>query len=155
MRPRPPAYGWLATFDPLPSMIAEALKLFGTVEAAATANSPTILSWADEVGGKVGDVYRANSIPWCGLCSWPSSPSGRGKKCPPIPCGRSTGRGSGSLRVSQCWAMCRQSRIRRNHLGRRARVARARCADHQGSTELPRRIIFRSRCWNDGKSRAA
>lgn len=67
MSPLPSAYGWLATLDPLPRMIKEALLLFGTVEAAANANSPTIISWADEVGGKVDDVYKADSIPWCGL----------------------------------------------------------------------------------------
>lgn len=67
MRALPTAYDWLATLDPLPRMIVEALKLFGTVEAAATANSPTILGWADEVDGKVEDVYKADSIPWCGL----------------------------------------------------------------------------------------
>lgn len=63
----PSAYGWLTKLDPLPRMIAEALALFGTVEAAATANSPTIISWADEIGGKVEEVYQADSIPWCGL----------------------------------------------------------------------------------------
>lgn len=63
----PAAYGWLIQLDPPPRMIAEALRLFGTVEALATANSPTIIGWADEVGGKVEDVYKADSIPWCGL----------------------------------------------------------------------------------------
>jgi uncharacterized protein (TIGR02594 family) len=63
----PPAYGWLTTLAPLPRMVAEALKLFGTVEAAGAANSPTIMGWADEVGGKVDEAYRADSIPWCGL----------------------------------------------------------------------------------------
>ncbi len=33
-----------------------------------------------------------------------------------------------------------QGRIRRNHVGRRARIARARRADHQGSTELSPRM---------------
>jgi uncharacterized protein (TIGR02594 family) len=67
MKPLPAAYGWLARLDPLPRMIAEALRLFGTVEAAAKADSPTIIGWAEEVGGKVDDVYQADSIPWCGL----------------------------------------------------------------------------------------
>lgn len=67
MRVLPDAYRWLATLNPLPRMIAEALKLLGTVEAAATANSPTIIGWADEIGGKVEDVYNADSIPWCRL----------------------------------------------------------------------------------------
>jgi uncharacterized protein (TIGR02594 family) len=67
MPPLPPAYGWLTSLATLPRMVTEALKLFGTVEAAGAASSPTILGWADEVGGKVEDVYKADSIPWCGL----------------------------------------------------------------------------------------
>jgi len=50
-----------------PRLLVEALKLFGTIETKGAANSPTIISWADEVGGKVEDVYKADSIPWCGL----------------------------------------------------------------------------------------
>lgn len=67
MKSLPPAYGWLNSLAPLPRMVAEALKLFGTVEAAGAANSPTIIGWAEEVGGKVEDVYKADSIAWCGL----------------------------------------------------------------------------------------
>lgn len=67
MNTLPPAYRWLTTLAPLPRMVSEALKLFGTVEAAGAANSPTIIGWADEVGGKVEDVYKADAIPWCGL----------------------------------------------------------------------------------------
>lgn len=67
MKTLPPAYGWLRSLAPLPRMVDEALKLFGTVEAAGAANSPTIIGWANEVGGKVADVYKADSIPWCGL----------------------------------------------------------------------------------------
>lgn len=67
MKSLPPAYGWLTSLAQLPRMVSEALKLFGTVEAAGAANSPTIMGWADEVGGKVEDVYKADSIPWCGL----------------------------------------------------------------------------------------
>jgi uncharacterized protein (TIGR02594 family) len=48
-------------------MIVEALKLFGTMEKPGAANNPTIVAWAQEVGGEVADVYKADSIPWCGL----------------------------------------------------------------------------------------
>jgi uncharacterized protein (TIGR02594 family) len=48
-------------------MIVEALKLFGTMEKPGAANNPTIVAWAKEVGGEVADVYKADSIPWCGL----------------------------------------------------------------------------------------
>lgn len=50
-----------------PRLLVEAIKLFGVVEAKGTANSPTIIAWANEVGGKVEDVYKQDSIPWCGL----------------------------------------------------------------------------------------
>ena len=66
MQPLPTPYAWLAQ-EPSPKMIVEALKLFGTLESAGTANNPTIIEWAREVGGKVEDVYRADSIAWCGL----------------------------------------------------------------------------------------
>lgn len=50
-----------------PRMIKEALKLYGTLELYGSANSPTILSWANELGKNINDVYKADSIPWCGL----------------------------------------------------------------------------------------
>jgi len=62
----PSRYGWLAR-EPGPKMIVEALKLYGTLEAPGSANNPTIVAWAKEVGGEVADVYKADSIPWCGL----------------------------------------------------------------------------------------
>jgi uncharacterized protein (TIGR02594 family) len=62
----PSRYGWLAR-EPGPKMIVEALKLYGTLEAPGSANNPTIVAWANEVGGEVADVYKADSIPWCGL----------------------------------------------------------------------------------------
>jgi uncharacterized protein (TIGR02594 family) len=48
-------------------MIVEALKLYGTLESPGSANNPTIIAWAKEVGGEVADAYKADSIPWCGL----------------------------------------------------------------------------------------
>jgi uncharacterized protein (TIGR02594 family) len=62
----PSRYGWLAR-EPGPKMIVEALKLLGTLETPGSANNPTIIAWAKEVGGEVADVYKADSIPWCGL----------------------------------------------------------------------------------------
>jgi uncharacterized protein (TIGR02594 family) len=62
----PVRYGWLAR-EPGPKMLIEALKLYGTIEAAGSKNNPTIIAWAAEVGGEVKDVYSADSIPWCGL----------------------------------------------------------------------------------------
>ena len=48
-------------------MIVEALKLFGTLEIKGKKHNATILAWANEVGGKVADVYKADEIAWCGL----------------------------------------------------------------------------------------
>jgi len=62
----PSRYGWL-TREPGPKMIVEALKLYGTLETPGSANNPTIIAWAKEVGGEVADAYKADSIPWCGL----------------------------------------------------------------------------------------
>jgi uncharacterized protein (TIGR02594 family) len=62
----PLRYQWLA-IEREPRMIVEAVKLFGTLEGPGGANNPVILSWATEVGGDVRDVYKADSIPWCGL----------------------------------------------------------------------------------------
>ncbi len=60
----PQAYAWLAK-EPGPLMLLEALKLFGTLEAAGSADNPTILAWAKEVG--VSADYTHDEIPWCGL----------------------------------------------------------------------------------------
>jgi uncharacterized protein (TIGR02594 family) len=62
----PSRYGWLAR-EGGPKMIVEALKLFGTMEKPGSANNPIIVAWAKEVGSEVADVYKADSIPWCGL----------------------------------------------------------------------------------------
>jgi uncharacterized protein (TIGR02594 family) len=62
----PTKYSWL-TKEGAPKMLVEALKLYGTLESAGTANNPTIVKWAEELGEDVEDVYKADSIPWCGL----------------------------------------------------------------------------------------
>lgn len=61
----PAGYRWLTTLGQLPRMIEEALKEFGTVETPGAANNAKIVSWARETG--LGDVYTADSVPWCGL----------------------------------------------------------------------------------------
>jgi uncharacterized protein (TIGR02594 family) len=60
----PAQYAWLAK-EPGPKMILEALKLFGTVEAAGSKDNPKILAWAAEIG--LAKTYSHDSIPWCGL----------------------------------------------------------------------------------------
>ncbi|TAH04682.1 MAG: TIGR02594 family protein [Sphingobacteriales bacterium] len=62
----PSQYQWL-NLEGGPKMIVEALKLFGTLEVPGEGNNSTITQWANEVGGKVADVYKTDSIPWCGL----------------------------------------------------------------------------------------
>jgi uncharacterized protein (TIGR02594 family) len=48
-------------------MLQESLRHHGTLEHRGPANNPSILKWAHEIGGNVEDVYKADSIPWCGL----------------------------------------------------------------------------------------
>ena len=65
MNPLPPAYGWIDDLRPLPRMLQEARKLYGTKEVAGLANNPVILGWAKEVG--LAKSYNDDAIPWCGL----------------------------------------------------------------------------------------
>lgn len=65
MKPLPPAYGWIDDLRPLPRMLEEARKLYGTFEVAGPADNPTILGWAKELG--LANVYNDDAIPWCGL----------------------------------------------------------------------------------------
>lgn len=60
-----PAYGWIDDLQPLPKMVAEARKLFGTVEAQGPADNPVILGWAKDLG--LAKIYNQDEIPWCGL----------------------------------------------------------------------------------------
>lgn len=61
----PAAYSWLNKLTPLPKVVAEAFKEYGTFEVSGTGNSPKIMGWAKEVG--LQNVYTADAIPWCGL----------------------------------------------------------------------------------------
>lgn len=45
--------------------IANSLK--GTKEAPGSVNNPTIINWAKDLGGWIGQYYTKDSIPWCGL----------------------------------------------------------------------------------------
>lgn len=62
----PKQYKWLEA-EPSPKVIVEARKHIGLLEHRDSDNNPDILKWAHELGGKVEDVYTADSIPWCGL----------------------------------------------------------------------------------------
>jgi uncharacterized protein (TIGR02594 family) len=61
----PAVYRWLNELAPLPRMVEEALKLYGTIETPGAGNNPTIIAWAAETG--LQRVYTADSVPWCGL----------------------------------------------------------------------------------------
>jgi uncharacterized protein (TIGR02594 family) len=64
----PSDYQWLNTVGTLPRIVSEALKEYGTIEAAGAANCPKIMAWAEEVGiERIGYRYTADSVPWCGL----------------------------------------------------------------------------------------
>ncbi len=62
----PKQYEWLKN-EVAPKMLIEALKTYGTIEAPGAADNEQIIEWAQEVGGRVVDLYKADSIPWCGL----------------------------------------------------------------------------------------
>lgn len=62
--PLPANYRWLAR-ETAPKMLAEALRLYGTVELPGSADSPVILGWAKECG--LSRVYTHDAVPWCGL----------------------------------------------------------------------------------------
>lgn len=62
----PNKYKWLM-HEPGPRILREALLWYGTLEALGDDNNPTILAWADEIGGWIGDWYNKDSIAWCGL----------------------------------------------------------------------------------------
>ncbi|TRX39231.1 TIGR02594 family protein [Flavobacterium restrictum] len=59
-------YQWLLK-EQGPIMIKKALALYDTKELSGTPNNPVIINWANEVGGDVANVYKADEIPWCGL----------------------------------------------------------------------------------------
>lgn len=63
----PLKYAWLSDVAGLPRIIAEGGKLLDVVEGPGAVDAPVILAWAKEIGGAVADVYKADSIPWCGL----------------------------------------------------------------------------------------
>jgi uncharacterized protein (TIGR02594 family) len=61
-------YNFLNTIDPLPLMIQQALKLYGTKEQPGSGDNPVILGWVKELGDPgVKSVYTHDSVAWCGL----------------------------------------------------------------------------------------
>lgn len=59
----------------VPKAVAEAVKLYGTLEKPGTADNPVIIGWADEIARLfpspyndwAGKFYADDDIPWCGL----------------------------------------------------------------------------------------
>lgn len=62
----PAKYQWLSK-EPGPLMLAKALELYGIHETPGVENNTIIVGWADEIGGNISNVYKADEIPWCGL----------------------------------------------------------------------------------------
>ncbi len=62
MNTLPPAYRWLDDLQPLPRMVAEARKLFGTVEAKGSADNPVILK--DQTTTSANGVYVVAAGAW-------------------------------------------------------------------------------------------
>lgn len=56
-------YQWLQEIEP-PRLIAEAIKLYGTVETSGSGDNPSIMEWAKQLGL---EDYVHDAIPWCGL----------------------------------------------------------------------------------------
>lgn len=50
-----------------PAWMITAESLMGTKEAPGKANNPSILEWADQMGGWIADSYTQDETPWCGL----------------------------------------------------------------------------------------
>ena len=58
----------MAVSYPMPGWVDHAFRHQGLKEAKGSANNPTILSWAKELGIKIlGIVYNADATAWCGL----------------------------------------------------------------------------------------
>jgi hypothetical protein len=87
--------------DPL--WLSAARARLGTREAAGTANSPAILTWAKKLGTKVlGMIYNADSVPWCGVfvayCL-----AEDGIKAPPVAVRAMSWRRGDSLSAQSAW----------------------------------------------------
>lgn len=65
--PLPEKFKWLAdyTADGHPSMVVEALKLYGLKEQPGEGDNPEVMALAKEVG--LETIYKHDSIAWCGL----------------------------------------------------------------------------------------
>lgn len=50
-----------------PVWYSELVRLKGLREGPGRANNPVIIDWAKGLGGWIGDFYKADSTPWCGL----------------------------------------------------------------------------------------
>lgn len=65
-------YDYLDTLK-VPRMLVEARRLYGVREVPGTRHNPTIVGWALEMARArpvwrwIGDFYRSDEIPWCGL----------------------------------------------------------------------------------------
>lgn len=62
----PDEYKWLLK-EGAPQILVQALRLYGVKEIVGNQHNPTVLAWAEEIGGWVKDFYKADEIPWCGL----------------------------------------------------------------------------------------
>lgn len=65
----PRKYSYVGASD-APSLVREAMKLYGVLETPGKGDNPIIIQWAKEVEKALGVAhlgYTADSIPWCGL----------------------------------------------------------------------------------------
>jgi uncharacterized protein (TIGR02594 family) len=50
-----------------PAWMREAYRFMGLKEIAGAKSNPTIISWAQKLGGWIKTFYNNDDIPWCGL----------------------------------------------------------------------------------------
>lgn len=62
----PAQYKWLEK-EAAPRMIVEAMKEYGTIEVEGNGNNPKIIAWGKEISQSIANIYKSDSVPWCGL----------------------------------------------------------------------------------------
>lgn len=62
----PAQWKWLEQ-EPGPKVVKEFLKIYGVREIPGQQSNPLIMSWAKELGSKVGINYKNDDEAWCGI----------------------------------------------------------------------------------------
>ncbi|SCB18355.1 TIGR02594 family protein [Rhizobium lusitanum] len=71
LRQDPPSSS--TTFQPVPAVPAqpvwmrEAYRFMGLKEVVGAGSNPTIIAWAQKLGGWIAGYFKDDDVPWCGL----------------------------------------------------------------------------------------